>query len=423
MKLMIQRGLFVALVDRVSQALVARADSPSDTGQYLILEATADTLTAFVMRKDLMAKATIKGSAPGLKIEEPGICAMPGKRIVSTIRDTGADTDSIAFCFEPCSADKDSKKDDDEDAGPVLIGRAKLSWRDKDEKQQHHGINCVDMARISKIEINEATELTLSAKQLARFMKAVGIATENASMNKDYTTMRMVVEDGKLQLATTNGQQCVMVEAWTGFQNKKDIRYKLPFELVHSAVQMLAQENDGCMVSLYEATGERRIVLKQAIIYGTQSVGENSFSIALADKFAKIDDLIKKLDFSPFRCTVRTDRFKDCCANLTLSEVAQSVTKFDVEKKELSFAKRDGVADMEIRLPIEPSTKEPLDLELSSRHLAVSADVADRDSIELCFSGKHSLAMILLARDYVDENTRDKVACELRHYFSPYSPV
>jgi len=51
-----------------------------------------------------------------------------------------------------------------------------------------------------------------------------------------------------------------------------------------------------------------------------------------------------------------------------------------------------------------------LELEISSRHLEAGMAIAEKDDIELGFSGKSSLAMAVLSDG-------------IRHYFAPFTEV
>lgn len=431
MRFRIQRSVFTKQVKKVAGALVT-GKTASDTGQYMTIQADAkeNKLVVKVVRPDLVAFAEVRGeSLPEdlLRVEKGGSCSFDGARLLAAL--TARDVDGpvsaslaaskgrsaeeiLADVKKKRAADGDPLGDKEEEeltsrlaATPPEVGAVNLAIPGPMGKPVKYALQCVD---IGPDEGGEDPEAMVSVKPLllSDYVSALGMAVGKPTEQRNYCNVLMEKTDGKLRMVTSNGQQLakadIPIEGSDG-----DLSVLVPYDLACLALKSLGDDGD---VKIVQTAGSpSRVIFEQDMEHGSARIGRTVWKPNSGiDKFAQYEHIIKGIDFN-VKFSFSRQEAKGLCNDL--ATVKNSIrTRVTVNPKNgmAEFFKQDMTGSVETFLPIEAPEGDSIELDLSSTHLAACVAKSASERMQMMFSGKSSLAL-LVVDDY------------LQMYFSPFT--
>jgi hypothetical protein len=155
-----------------------------------------------------------------------------------------------------------------------------------------------------------------------------------------------------------------------------------------------------------------KIVFTQVLTHGNAEAGRTVFSLTSAgEEFPEYEKTIKGFSWK-WSCKFRKQHLQELSNSLeVVSRTTRAHMEFDTDAKELSFSKSDDITEVnDALLPCSEAVNKagiPLGSDLSSRHLYEAVSHTDANEMEIFFSGKNSIGMLV-----VDEH--------IKMYFSPF---
>ncbi len=395
MKINCHNGLLARMVKCVAGANQKGA-TPTEVSQYTVLKAFGTKLSAIVARQDFAAIATIDASymqEEMLTIAAEGSFVVDGRALADDF-DTADNADVVTIEHKVLTSKETAKTPDadPENPAPERTGALCISRPAPKGMSELTKLHTVGISINPEVGIAPNAKITLHAAEFSKHLKAVGMSVGKVTMSLDYSNVLIKVKGDIVEMVTTNGQQLTKA-TFPAIDCDKDVQVLLPYDQVLTIMKMC---DDKRKITITVGKGApQTVVISQEIEYGDKVVGECTFRLREpACKFVNYEPLIEKLSFVS-GCKIRTQDLKAICHKIRMEPV-KAATVFDPEKEVIGLAKKSPTVDKSVVLPVTSATGPRMELDLSSGHLAASADVCPVDEIELKFSGPKSLECMVL---------------------------
>jgi DNA polymerase III sliding clamp (beta) subunit (PCNA family) len=240
----------------------------------------------------------------------------------------------------------------------------------------------------------------MAGDDFIKFCGKVGISAGRAAMSLEWANVEISMGGGngakQVKLVTTNGQQLTIAE-FAPASGENDFLIILPYDTILAVTKMCSAEQD---VSFSIGGGTpARALIEQPFVYAMTELGKATYRvIALSDRFPKFAKAIAKLSFIA-GCKVEARTLKEICSTLVVFEQVRTRIAFSKDDDgtmsgAMTFDKMAEEGSAKRIMPVSDVSGEELELDISSRHLAVAVKKAEDEVLDLKFSGKHSLGLL-----------------------------
>jgi len=384
-------------------AILGKDATLSEMGRYVVVEADEKGLSCSVHRSDIVGRATIEvdkvPAADGkalLELEEAGRFVTDGAFLIGLLSNGKMEGD-LKIDFKQPS--KQSQQDGDELA---VIGTAKVTT-----SNLKASVGCVE-DRVPKIkDFDSKNAVTFKGAELARALAEAAVAAGEATMNQDYTNVKIKVSAGYGELITTNGQQLAIVKLKDVDGNFTCIA---PFMLLNTAIKAANMDHP---ITIALSKDERNIMVSYPLVYGGQAIGTVEYQLPVFEWFPKYEKKISSI--SPLtECRVLTEELKNACAILGVVELSKTLLKVQTGKKpKMIFQKTEARGSLDqVEVPLEKVSGKDFEVWVSARHLEAAVAKADKEYVDLVFTGRTSICKIRFG----DDDGKN-----FEQYFAPYT--
>lgn len=403
MKIKVQKKL--ALEGCKPIAVIMGKDSGlSESGKYMLVEADEDGLSYTVYRSDIVGKSTINtASVPSSGDGKSLLEIVKGGRFVTDgafffgLLSKGKTDSAFEIEFEPKAAPAKKKGEEEEPKELESVGIAKLS-----SSEFKATIGCVEDKVPAINEFSPNKSVMFKAAVLSKALSEVAVAAGEATMNQDFTNVKIDVSKGYANIATTNGQQLAIVKV----NCDGEFTCIAPFSILSMAIKSANMEKD---IVVTTSKDDKFIMIQYPLTYGGAEVGVVEYQLAGFDKFPKYEKRIKDLS-EVCSCAVLTEDLKNVCSILAIVDTSKTRLRVEPGANKITLQKTSAAGSLdEVSLPLVAGSAKGKDIEvcISNRHLADAVAKAESDQVELVFSGRNSLCKIKFG--------------EFEQYFAPYT--
>jgi DNA polymerase III sliding clamp (beta) subunit (PCNA family) len=399
MKFEAKRSPLAQVVSTLSHAMVP-SKNPSDTGGYIRVELDKAGINLSVSRHDLFVKVAIDKDAVEKSIITPkreGMAVLEGSVMSAFLNRLKEPEVEAEFKKAPAS-----EKSEDEESGPVEVGRLAWSYRGSKGKRSST-FPCIELAISEPDLFSIPVKATIYGKDFASMVRLVGVATGDASENDKYTCALVRTGEQKVEMITANGQQL----GWAKYDGEVSAPMEcvVPYSLLQTASKMLNPNGKIKVTSTDESPA--RIVLTQDVTWADNVIGRIAIRLnTTGEDFFKFEDKLGRLDFKT-GCSFKTQQAKDAIDLIDILDRARTTLVFNPEEKLIEFMKVDTHGEVSSELPIDKAKGGKMQIDVSSKHLKVAIDNTPDEEMEVSFSGPRSMAMI-------------RVSSNMSMYFMPY---
>jgi hypothetical protein len=401
MKLKVRKKLALEGCKPVA-AIMGKDSGLSESGKYMVVEADKEGLSYTVYRSDIVGKATINSkSVPSsgdgkslLEIGKEGRFVTDGSFFFGLLSKGKMDSD-FEVEFEPKPALTKKKDEGEEESGLEPIGTAKLS-----SSEFKATIGCVEDRVPAVKEFAVKKSIMFKASVLARALFEVAVAAGEATMNQDFTNVKIYVSAGTARIATTNGQQLAIVKV----NCDGEFTCIAPFSILSMAIKSANLEKD---VIIATSKDDKAIMIQYPLTYGGTDVGTVEYQLPSFDKFPKYEKRIENIS-TVCECTVLTEELKNACSILSIVDMTKTRLRVEPSANKITFQKTSATGSLdEVSMPLVKASGKDIEVSISARHLEVVVAKADQEQVDLVFSGRNSLCKIKFG--------------EFEQYFAPYT--
>lgn len=418
MKISVQKSLLEQELKSICSVLTK--GSILDPGRYVVVQVDQDELRMFVARPDLQASVSICKSGL-LEIQEPGECALDGNFLLKMLE--AATDDKLVLEFVPLTQGADDTLEDDDDSAPPDQDQLDVKKPSDDKVQkksgtltgsylsseEHFSVQTVLWSKACSLDVQGAT-IKSSGRDFSDLVKRVGIAAGDNKLDSDHTNVFIRGKADCLDLVTKTTTQLAWAKSPAEIQQECEII--VPYHLLKEAVGMLSGE--ALEASVVEKSDlPKSLYVRQQSLFGTQTVGYRTARICgTGIKFGSFESRLGQLDFAR-ACKVQRSSLKKICDGLDVFQFVRTKVSYDPSKKKITFSKREANTVLK-PLDVEDASGDPLDLDISSKHIKQAVSVCDEEQLKIEFSGKDSLVMVgVLDRE-------NESYSRFRCYFMPF---
>lgn len=410
MEISIHPGLLALPIQVINSAL----DANSRLGRFHAIKAEKGSVSFTIQREDIVVRATLdmaKIVDPKLlTISKEGFAVVNGTSNAKIVLKNHSQLPiHIKFDEKKKTAKAADGQPADEifdDSGTMIygiIGDTGKKWRAS--LQSLHVPDC-DLA----IDVGEI-KAVISGKDLQNYAKFVGAYGGKVSASTRWSDALVRLhkdENGKdqMQFVTTNGQQ-IGIAMFSPVASHGEFKSVITADALQDVSKYINPELD---VAVHVKAGTpSTLSFVQRLTYGNGEVGSIIVRVPTsADKFYNFEGPTSRLNTAT-TIKLKAQALKNACDMLDVIDRVKTKTNVDVAAKQVSFHKEgeEGVID-DLSMSLVSASGNPIELDLSSRHLCMMADQAkESDEVTIHLSGRTSMALTIL-----DDNRRV--------YFAPF---